>query len=369
MSKIVDHEDWSSADLIEHVKETISMWDLLDAMDIDYPRVQSDRGVKISTRDEAVPSCHIYPDHWFDFGTGEGGDVINFFIKFGGKPGLRPRSACLLLLGGEIGSGLVASSGGRGSPGDLAHRFFDGTVSAGYAAETDTWFGESFLATQWAPLTAETLDWAQIRATKYSAYIPHYDWTGAIEGRYSDGERVPLFGIKNRGIHGRTICAVKGSTFTTQFWCPMLAQVATSTWKSNPTRAAEWWRQRRDDVQHVIICEGESDTMAVHQHIHRGHPAGVSYRTIVVGLPAGAGVWRPEWLEPFGRVKLHAIPDADSAGIQFREKLLATHPDTTIWAAVEDARADLVSWRRLKDRGVRIRPDFWPAAIDHAIVL
>ena len=34
-----DYEGWTSAEMIPVIKETISMWDLLDHMEIDYPGV------------------------------------------------------------------------------------------------------------------------------------------------------------------------------------------------------------------------------------------------------------------------------------------------------------------------------------------
>ena len=102
-----DYDDWTSAQMAKVIKEKITMWDLLDHMEIDYPR-RGHEGVKISIRDETVPSCHVYEDGFYDYGTGEGCSVIDFYMLMTGKTKLR--RSCQELLSGEIGSGTVKRS-------------------------------------------------------------------------------------------------------------------------------------------------------------------------------------------------------------------------------------------------------------------
>jgi DNA-binding transcriptional ArsR family regulator len=66
----------------------------------------------------------------------------------------------------------------------------------------------------------------------------------------------------------------------------------------------------------LYLCEGETDALTLW---HAGLPA--------LGIP-GATAWKPEWwrnLWEFGRIVI--IPDADKAGEQMTERLVATCPD------------------------------------------
>ena len=65
------------SELLEQVKAQVSMLDALEALELTPP----DRfpgHIFAPDRDETAPSLMIYEDHWFDYGTGEGGDVLDF---------------------------------------------------------------------------------------------------------------------------------------------------------------------------------------------------------------------------------------------------------------------------------------------------
>ena len=337
----MDYEDWSTMRLIEEVKTTISMWDLLAAMEIDHQTGYS-RGVKIALRDETDPSCHIYDDHWFDYGTGEGGDVIDFYTTFGDRKG-NIRSRCLALLDGEIGTGTVIVSQSQSSElVDLTDEYWTHTMSVHELVETDWFAKDNFFPKQWAPITPSLAVWGRIRATKWSLLIPHYDWTGAFHGCYGAGDMVPILGIRIRGLNAGGVSAVHGSRFTTQLWVPKFNQLVGVSWKNQLSYVQRMAEDRFQNIEHLVICEGESDTLTVHNALEHWIGKQFPKQVLVAGLPAGAGVWRPEWIDKFLRPQnLHVVVDNDAAGQKLATKIDESHPQAEFVQPDTDARGDL----------------------------
>jgi hypothetical protein len=294
-----DYEDWSSAEMARAIKERISMWDLLDHMEIDYPRRGSE-GVKISIRDEAIPSCHIYEDGFYDYGTGEGGSVIDFYMLMTGKTKLH--RTCKELLVGDIGTGDVVHRSVKEMV-DLTDRFMTESDLLTFHKKDVDWFLEH----KWAPISFETAGLAHIRATKHGILIPTWH-----EGK--------VVGVKVRGWSG-VKSSMKGSTFTTGLWSPF----------TKPSK-----------IKNLVICEGESDTLALWQHLLPLRSHGVA----VVSLPSGANRWRPEWLDswllPKEATRVAFMQDNDEAGKKIAEKIAASYKWVKVYETNEDVRSDLL---------------------------
>jgi DNA primase len=82
----------------------------------------------------------------------------------------------------------------------------------------------------------------------------------------------------------------------------------------------------------ILVCEGESDTLAARQHLGGAFD--------VIGAP-GSGTWKPEWAEwvaPYGFV--YALGDGDDAGHTFSWRVLRDVEHTRVVAipAGEDVR-------------------------------
>ena len=295
-----DYEGWTSAQMIDEIKATISMWDLLDHMEIDYPRRSYD-GVKISIRDEGIPSCHIYEDGFYDYGSGVGGSVIDFYMLVTGKSKLA--RSCRELLSGEISSGTV-----RRSVKELViltDRFLSESAPLHDHARDVEWF----LRDKWAPINIATAAAAGVRATKHGVWIPFWHNDEVVGG-------------KVRGWSG-VKTAMKGSTFTTGLWSPFTAP--------RPTK-------------NLVLCEGESDTMAIHQELSPGFSIEIK-DLVFAGLPSGAGKWNEKWLTPWlrpeGDTTVFVMQDNDESGQKVADKIKKTHERVAVFQTSEDVRSDL----------------------------
>ena len=297
-----DYEGWKSADMIPIIKEKISMWDLLDAMEIDYPRRAHD-GVKIAIRDERTESCHVYEDHFYDYGSGKAGDVLDFYMLLNGKTHLA--KSCRELLNGDIGSGNVKRTIKEVT--DLTDRFMSESDLLEEHHKDVMWFLEH----KWAPISYETAALAGVRATKHSIWIPFW----------KDGN---VIGVKVRGWSG-VKSSMKGSTFGTSLWSPF-----------SPPRP----------VRHLVVCEGESDTLALWQHLS---PI-ASNDFVIVGLPSGAGKWNERWLDPWLLPKdgttVVVMQDNDDSGQKVSDKIKRTHERVKVYQTETDVRSDLADEAR-----------------------
>jgi hypothetical protein len=266
-----DYDGWTSAEMIPVIKETISMWDLLDHMEIDYPRRSHD-GVKISIRDEGIPSCHIYEDGFYDYGSGVGGSVIDFYM---------------------LVKELVI----------LTDRFMSESDPISEHWEDVLWFLEH----RWAPITHATASAAGVRATKHGIWIPFW---------HND----EVVGVKVRGWSG-VKTSMKGSSFTTGLWSPFLSPRPTKT---------------------LVLCEGESDTLALWQMLYRNI---LSLPYVIAGLPSGAGKWNKDWLEPWllpdGSTTVVVMQDNDDAGKNVAEKIEDSYDRVVSLKADTDIRTDI----------------------------
>lgn len=298
-----DYDGWTSAQMIPVIKETISMWDLLDHMEIDYPRRSHD-GVKISIRDEGIPSCHIYEDGFYDYGSGQGGSVVDFYMLVAGKSKLL--QSCKDLLNGEIGSGGTVKRSVKELV-ILTDRFMSESDSLEAHRKDVLWFLEH----KWDPITFVTAGLSGVRATKHGIWIPF--WKGD-----------DVVGVKVRGWSG-VKTAMKGSSFTTGLWSPFSEPKPTKT---------------------LVLCEGESDTLALWQHLRPlGH-----LPFVVAGLPSGAGRWNEKWLEPWllpeEQTTVVVMQDNDESGQKVADKIEKTYSRVKTYQTETDVRSDLAGETR-----------------------
>ena len=260
----------------EDIRNQVSMWDVLDALDLDHPS-PNPNGVKILAlhRHETEPSLHIYDDHWHDYGTSTGGDVISFVQEFFGCSW---RKALLWLAGQtdiEEGGPVTVRRPVRQVT-DLTYRYV--TESDQLAAHRlDV---EFFLFRRWFDtVTLDDLAQVYARATEHALWIPHLDADGRV------------IGVKVRAWSGAK-SAMQGSTFTTRLW--PASHTATTT---------------------LVVCEGESDALALARAM-RDWPEAPA----VVGLPSGVGTIRPEWFQDLGHSRLLWLLDNDDAGQRAKGK-------------------------------------------------
>jgi hypothetical protein len=223
---------------------------------------------KFALRDERTPSTHAYEDHFYDYGTGEGGDLIDLVMRLEG---------CTF---GQAVSRVIhkALRAGR-EPGDVERQPVRQVMDFTDALERDNHV-DSLVSSPWAHLHPPP----NCRQQGADLLIPHEDDEG-------------VYGVKVRGADGSK-SAWPGSIFTKRLYSPdgwMFAAVG-------------------DPV--CVITEGESDCWALDRAL--------GYSAIVLALPSGAQSWKDHWLEdlkPFDKVYL--CMDNDRAGQQARDKLTA----------------------------------------------
>lgn len=256
--------------LRDHVKATVTMYQALDLLGMEPP----DRSHKIASLDnpgERTPSLHIYDDHWFDYSTGQGGDVISF-VMAARNIGFRD---ALQLLSGRTLPGQVSRNP---SPPPKPPPLPDLTLCfIKELAVADPHPAEELVATRWPYLTLEFLLDHGIKAAERGLWAPHRDATGKVRG------------IKIRNYRNGAKHAVAGSRFTTRLY-----RVRTAP--SAPV---------------AVIVEGESDTWCVQKWLDDNH---LSADAAVFGLPAGAGTWHRAWEPDLGDRHVVIAFDGDDAG-------------------------------------------------------
>lgn len=246
----------------QQIREQVSCFEALELLGIEEPNAEGK--VLCWMHDEDTPSVHIYEDHWWAYCCGRGGSVIDLVMSYTGASFGR---ACRFLAGAvdELATTPRVVAERRQSEVDLTDRFVQETT---HLWEWDTSDVERLIARRWPALTLQTLVDFGVRRTRWALWIPHFNAEGKVVG------------IKTRAITTGEKKAVKGSTF------PRLYGL--------------------DGHGPVLLCEGESDTWTAHKLLPDGWSA--------LGLPSGAGTWRPEYTEQLKGREVVLGLDADEAG-------------------------------------------------------
>lgn len=251
---------------VEYLKTSVSPADVADMFGFEVA------GGKILSPfhpDERTPSCHLYEDHWFDYASGNGGDVIDLAIRLSGKPW-----------------GVVINMLGTGAE---ASDFEPGRVRKAAKAEpVDLTEAYNGMAMPRTPVDALAFPLAGVNTGDLSDRVWSFDSMGNV--LIPHRSEVGIHGIKIRYRDGGK-GAVPGSQFGHALYAPF-SGCAHNT---------------------AVLTEGESDCWALWQ-------TGIFAE--VMALPSGAGLWRDAWLEQLARYeKVYTAFDNDRAGKEATEKV------------------------------------------------
>lgn len=302
-----DPLDMTLTEKIALIRSSLTPLDLADMLELE---VKHDKIISPYNPDEHTASCHLYEDGWFDYSTGQHGDVIDLFCKLSGKT---VGQAVNRLLEGAQRLDAEPDRVRRVAvePPDLTDEWGRWERSCGLYF--DRWV-ESL-----PPLDAYQL--GVLEGTDSIRWI-NSGTQMAIAHRHDDVVR----GIKLRTLQG-VKSAVPGSTFACGLYQPF-------PWK----------------YDQAIITEGETDCWAL---------AATSIEADILSLPSGAGVWKDAWLTQLERYdRVYTAFDNDAAGKRATDKVAAA---VTHWKWLplqvpqlyNDVREALAAgWRpKLRSRG------------------
>ena len=259
--------DWTEAQpSIELVKQTVTVPEVAELLGLE-PNSQ-DKIFSPYNPDEKTPSCHLYDDHFWDFSSGKGGDVVDLVQAV--DPSISwPRAVKMLWTRAlQVGK----------EPGDVEQQPVRTVVDFTAEFEAKTRYVETH---PWAEQIGCSLP-ATVRESGEGLLIAHRDQDG-------------IYGVKVRSIDGAK-SSWPGSQFTKRLYHPFGHSYII------PGSGV------------AVITEGESDCWHVN-HILAGTAE-------VFALPSGAQSWKDEWLkdlEPYERIVL--IMDNDRSGQQALDKL------------------------------------------------
>ena len=286
--------DWSDErPSIDLVKQTVTLPEVAELLGL-----EPDRNGKIRSPfnpDENTPSCHLYEDHFYDFSTGRGGDVVDLvqLLTRDEETGEQmPFGKAVWMIWNR------ALRAGK-EPGDVE----------AVAPRNLVDFGEEFYGMTFEPGSY----WPELLGCPLPATVRMEDDGTKLLIAHQDEDGV--YGVKIRELNGAKM-SWPGSQFTKRLY--------------HPHGWPEWHNGRAAWPGNVaIITEGESDCWHVENII------GLTDRPIeVLALPSGAGSWKDSWLrdlDQFDRVVI--VMDNDRAGEQARDKLRSRIG----WLKVEDA--------------------------------
>lgn len=261
------------------VRDKVPMRDLLEALGFDEPN--HDGKILAPWRDETEPSVQIYDDgSWFDYGEGEGGDAIDFLVRWQGWS----KGQAFRFLGSMADLDEVRQD----VPNRPAKPILDLTEHWQDAEHNQAglyWDWWVDLCSKWPtvdPHLPATRGWVKVGRNKI--LIPH-----------RHGGKIP--GIKVRVLSTGEKISVKGSTFTQGLYSVT----------------------DRPQATEAVILEGESDLWALECHWYR--QLGVS-PPAMFSLPSGAGLVKPEWFDGFDRFDVVRIAvDQDEPGQKAAEQI------------------------------------------------
>lgn len=265
-----DVTDMDLQEKIDLIRSSLTPLDLADMFELEVHR---DKIISPFNTAERTPSCHLYEDGWFDYGTGKHGDVIDLYRALTGHG-----------LGRAVNRLLEGAQRMDADPDRVVRKPVElpDLTEQWDAEESGDWFIDDWLPRLSGVAEDELVALHENDMVKFQGgqlLIAHYHEHGIVRG------------IKIRSATGAK-SAVPGSTFACGLY---------GTWHAvTPPPVA-------------VIAEGESDCWAL---------AGFSREADVYALPSGAGLWKDAWLEQLsGYDTIYTAFDNDRAGRNATEKV------------------------------------------------
>ena len=268
-----DLQEMTPADKAQYIKTRFSLVDVaLQLFDLDFAP-----GNKITSpynEADTTPSCHLYEDHFYDFSTGRGGDLIDLVIA---KNNCTWSFAVRAIMEGVVRNDLEESVVRRSTPAPIVDLtpVWEGMICDGFS------------------------DWDLGRPTV--TYIDGLFCNDVVAENSTGDLLIPhrhdgiITGIKLRTRTGRKL-AVDGSVFSAGLYRTGLHDVSAHT---------------------AVIVEGESDCWALEEFVTDN-----ALNVDVFALPGGAALWRDSWLSAFDiHDWVYTAFDNDHAGKQATEKV------------------------------------------------
>ena len=275
--------------LRDNVKNNVTMDDVCDRLGI---HLGPSRKIRSIYRDEKTPSLHVYKSDYFDYATGQGGDVIRFVMD---HQHWDFKKAVRWLARASSNDMIRTRKPSKVEEQEVDLTPFwhtiDSTVDPLDVMTRTEW--PAYAAQKWGLTIGELIDYGSAfhRPTPYSEvelWTPH--WHGG-----------KVRGVKVRNMDGGKR-SVTGSKYTYGLYKPTLEP-----------------RDGHDEV--LFIVEGESDAWVLQSYLDSGPRRG----GVVWGLPSGASLWRDSWrkdVQPF--VQVFVITDSDQAGNEARERIVGS---------------------------------------------
>ncbi len=273
-------------DLRDQVKSTVTVFDALDILGLGPPN-RSNKIHSITNPGERTPSLHVYEDHWYDYSTGDGGDVIDLAMK---ARGLSYHEALERLSGQRMDPLKVKKFRRHERKLENLNNVF---VEEPEASPAGYRRAEEFVAKKWPYVQLDDLLGFDVKVTETELWTPHKDASGVIRG------------IKRRSTETGAKYSVTGSTFTCE-----------------PYRVRHLL-----DTPLAVLVEGESDLWCMEMWLRKN---GWQYKAFAYALPSGAATWRDEWKELFLKHNHTFIClDDDEAGRSATKKIAYELQNTT----------------------------------------
>ena len=226
-------------------------------------------------REERVASFMINmgTGFWYDFGMGEGGDVVDFVSRVEGIGLLEAKELCSGLVGMDVGGGGVISDVGVEGGGGIRVRKV--SMMPEYRVE------ELEGVNEWGvyDLSGRGIDEEGFR--RCGGYMWGDGGVVNVLIRYDEGDIIRRYKLfVYRGGRKRTYTRGSGTIYLA----------------------------RNLRGRHIVLCEGEYDAMSLDC---------AGYR--VVSGSCGAGTFKDEWVYGFSGKEVYVIYDNDEAGLRGME--------------------------------------------------
>jgi hypothetical protein len=249
----VDDEELS----VDEIRSAISCKQIIEALGFSLERD------KTALREERSPSTHVWDDHWYDFGSGEHGDVIDLVRRCTGCTfGQALRQLRRFALMNDIEPGSI--------PKAVERPVLDAMALVG-----------------------------DMLCEPSAAHLGQLEGVSGVDPLYLQRVMVPVtvghailheHGVKLRLFDGGK-SSIPGSVYDCLYRPPIFPEP-------------------RPVCSHIVICEGESDAWAF-----------ASRGINVASLPSGAGSWKDSFLDELWPAKTLVCMDNDKAGQDARDKI------------------------------------------------
>lgn len=259
----------------DQIKATVTMDDVCERLGIHVPR---DRKIRSIYRDEKTPSLHVYKADYYDYSTGQGGDVIRFVMD--AKGWSYPQAIRWISRSNASSFVSTRMKEEQEEVADLTDLFTD----MAEAQHNDRQLWAEYSLHKWGVPLFRIEEWGSKITLHGELWTPHWH-NGRVRG------------IKRRTLHGKKM-SVTGSQYTHGLYYP----------KGSLGEADN----------DVFIVEGESDVWALKFHMSEAD-------AVVVGLPSGASLWRDKWRNDLAYAhKIYVATDKDDAGTEARKRIVGS---------------------------------------------